>query len=200
MSQRGLTLIEVAAASLVLTVVLGAAAVALSSDSKAASVMMAPAGAELKVNAALERIATELRMAGEIGEDLDRDRELDPGEDANGNGVLDADWNLPDGAVDQPTLSFNRRIDLYDEDGNVTATGIYSRRITYLRQGTDFVREWEVTLPGGGVEVRRAVLARGVTGLRFSRTGQLVTVTVDVAIPAPLGGTRTLSTQVWLRN
>ena len=200
MKQRGVTLIEIAAAAMLMTMILGAAAVALSSDTKAAAVMLAPAGAELKVNAALERIATELRMAGEIGEDLDREREFDPGQDAKGNGVLDADWNLADGASNQPNLSFNRRIDLYDEDGNITATGIYSRRVTYLLQGTDFVREWEVTLPSSVVQVRRAVLARGVTGLSFSRTGQLVTVSVTVTVPAPLNGTRTLATQIWLRN
>jgi hypothetical protein len=92
-------------------------------------------------------------------------------------------------------------MDLKGEGGETIAAGVYSRRVTYRVDGTDLVREWEHETEGG-VETRRTVIARKIGGLRFTRQGLLVTVSLDVLLPkqAYAPGLRTLTTRVWLRN
>jgi hypothetical protein len=136
------------------------------------------------------------------GEDLNQDGTLDAGEDTNENGVLDADWSLEDGAVDQPIVRFNLRTDEYDEWGYRTASGIYSSRVTYLVIDSKLMRESTHSLPTGETETSRIVLARRVSGLRFTREGKVVTVEIDVRLPDSISavGTRTISTSVRLLN
>jgi len=201
-NQRGYSVVEIAFSGLFLTMIIGAAAVAVTRDKEASRIILAPMSPELRVNAVMERLASELRMAGEFGEDLDHDGELDAGEDANENGVLDADWSLADGAVNQPSLSFNRRIDQFDEDGNLLATGIYSRRITYRLDGERLIREWQRSTGPTTVKTERTVLAKGIGGLRFSRTGKVLTFSIDVLLPSDTYkiDRRTSTSQVWMRN
>lgn len=201
MNRRGYTLLEVVIAGTLLAILMGAAAVAVSTDTRTHRVLVAQTGAEMRAQKALDRIVAELRTAGEWGEDRDHDGVLDDGEDTNGNGVLDANWNLPDGINDANTISLNRRIDDMVA-GEIVASGIYSRRITYRLDKTSLVREWDRTGPGGKTRTLVAVMAEGVTGLRFSRKGPLVTVEVDVRVPEDVyvKGKRTYSSRVWLRN
>ena len=145
----------------------------------------------------LERMGAELRMASEWGEDRDKDGELDPGEDTNGNGVLDADWSLADGVCEK-TLSFNRRIDLRDEYGTVIATGLHSRRITYRLVEDKVIRQWQVTKPGGSVATRTAVMARGIKDVQFCRQGPLIQATVEVRLSKEVS--HTFTTRTRLRN
>lgn len=202
MRERGFTLVEMIVASAIFAMVFGAAAAAVARDQQTHRVVSAQFGPELRALSTLDRIATELRMAGEWAEDKDHDGELDPGEDANGNGVLDAAWDLPDGAVNQDHISFNRRVDLRDEEGEIVTAGVYSRRVTYRLDGTDLVREWEHDKADGEIEIRRAVIARKVGALRLTREGILVTVSLDVVLSkqAYAPGLHTLQTRVWLRN
>jgi len=199
---RGFTIVEVSIAALLLALIFTTASSAVWRDTQAHQVLIAPFGAEMRAQSTLENLAAELRMAGEWAEDRDQDHELDPGEDTNLNGSLDAGWNLPDGTIDQPTLTFNRRIDVRDADGNVKLAGVYSRNVTYLLEEDRLIREWELTDPTGVLDVNRAVVARRIAGLRFSRKGQIVFVEIDVAPPSSdaSGRPRTLSTEVWLRH
>jgi type II secretory pathway component PulJ len=200
--QHGFTLVELALAATLLTVILGAVAAAITGDSQTSRVILSHMGPELKGQRALEAIASELRMAGEWGEDLDHDGVWDDGEDANGNGSFDANWNLADGTMNQDNIAFNRRIDEFAEDGTILTTGIYSRPVKYRLDGEALIREWQATKEDGTVEIRKSAIATKVGGLRFSRQGQLVRIELDVLLPENVYKTdrRTVRTMVWLRN
>jgi len=198
----GFTVLEVAVAGAFFAVILGAAAVGIAQDNTTARVILAPLSPELRAQDALHRIASELRMAGEYGEDVNHNGELDEGEDTNDNGVLDSNWNLDDLTTNQGSLAFNRRIDMRDETGAITASGVYSRRVRYFLNDEKLIREWWRTDENGNIVVRRVTMAHGVAGLRFSRTGRLVTISLDALIDnRPYGITRrTVATQITLRN
>ncbi|MGQ0613652.1 MAG: hypothetical protein ACT4PV_07950 [Planctomycetaceae bacterium] len=52
------------------------------------------------------------------------------------------------------------------------------------------------------MEPIRSIVAREGVALRFTRKGQLITVSVDVRMPSLVSttGIRTLTTSIWLRN
>lgn len=202
MKARGFTLVELAVAGAIFALLLGLVAKAILGDRGLARSAVAPVAAELRAQSAMERIAAELRMASPWGEDQDHDGVLDTDEDTNGNGRLDADWDLPDGEMRQKTLSFNRRIDERDVYGNVLSSGIYSRRVTYRHEGDSLVREWDLTDEKGLKRTRRAVVARPVRGVYFSRRGNVVRVELEIeqSTPAAPEGTKVVATHVHLRN
>ena len=179
MSERGFTILEMSIAAAMLSMIFGAAAVAISGDKQTHRALVAQTGAEMRGQLALEKIAAELRLAGEWGEDRNHDGQLDEGEDTNGNGVLDANWSLVDGAKDADVLTFNTRIDDRVE-GETAVSGIYSRKITYRLEEGGLIREWARTDLDEEVEVLRSVVATGLSALRFSRKGSLVTYTSEV--------------------
>jgi prepilin-type N-terminal cleavage/methylation domain-containing protein len=202
-NQRGFTIVELVLASTIFLVLFGAATIALIGDQRAERVLTAQIGPEMRARDALERLAAELRMAGLHGEDRNANGELDDGEDVNGNGRLDADWDLADGAVDKPELTFNRRIDIESPDAGTSASGVYSSPVRYALEDGLLVRFWSRTDPETGEPTTiRHVVAAGISGLRFSRTGELVTVAIDVKLPPKVYKTdkRTITTSVWLRN
>ena len=120
---RAFSIIEVMVSTVLLFALIAASASAIARDTSAHRALTAQLGPELRAQYALERIATELRMAGEFAEDRDEGNDLDDGEDTNGNGVLDSDWNVPDGATNLNRIEFNRRVDLQDDDGCLLKTG-----------------------------------------------------------------------------
>ena len=132
MSRRGFTLVETLISLVLFGIVLGTVASGLARDSNAQDVIMANVGPETKARALLHRISQELRSSSVWGEDLNHNasKTLDVGEDLNGNGVLDADWNLPDGYT-TTDLSFNTRHDLTDSTGTVIASGVFSPKKRY---------------------------------------------------------------------
>jgi Tfp pilus assembly protein PilW len=201
--QRGFTIVEMALGSMILLAIFGAAAVALIGDRRAERVLTAQIGPEMRARDALERLAAELRMAGLRGEDRNDNGELDDGEDINDNGRLDADWSLEDGAADRPELTFNRRIDIENHEEGTCASGVYSSPVRYLLESESLVRIWTRTDPETG-EARetRHVVAAGITALRFTREGTLVTVAMDLKLPPRVYRTekRTITTTIWLRN
>jgi len=199
---RGFLTLELMIASAVFATILGAVASAIATDVSAARVLVAHLGPEVRARTALERIASDLRMASLWGEDRNHDGEMQDGEDTNGNGTLDSCWNLGDGAANQHAITFNRRTDLMDEKGELLASGIYSRDVTYRVDGDRLLREWQRTGSDGKVQNLRTVMATGVLAITFARTGPLVTVQVSVRMPASISrtGVQTLTTQVWLRN
>ncbi len=201
-AQRGFTIVEMVLGSAIFLVMFGAAVVALIGDQRAERVLTAQIGPEMRARDALERLASELRMAGVRGEDRNDNGNLDDGEDVNGNGRLDADWSLPDGTLDQAELTFNRRIDMVNEEGD-GVSGVYSSPVRYVREGETLVRFWSRTDPDSG-ETRevRHVVASGISGLRFSRQGSVVTVALDLRLPPRVYKTdkRTITTSIGLRN
>jgi len=201
--ERGFTIVEMVLASTILIVLFGAAAVAMIGDQRAERVLTAQIGPEMRARDALERLATELRMAGVHGEDRNANGVMDEGEDVNVNGRLDADWNLADGTFNQAELTFNRRIDFENVEEGTSASGVYSSPVRYLLDGQSLVRIWSRTDPDTGeTQEIRHVVASGIVGLRFSRTGDIVTVALDVRLPPRVYKTdkRTISTSIWLRN
>jgi len=202
-AQRGFTIVEMVLGSTIFLVIFGAATVALIGDQRAERVLTAQIGPEMRARDAMERLATELRMAGLRGEDQNDNGELDEGEDVNLNGRLDADWSLEDGAADKPELTFNRRIDLANPEEGTAASGVYSSPVKYLLERESLVRIWTRTDPETGeVQQLRHVVAAGITGLRFSREGTLVTVAMDLRLPPRVykAEKRTIQTSIWLRN
>ena len=94
MRHRGFSIVEIVLAALFLALLIGAATSAIARDHVAHRTIIGQYGPEMRAQHTLERIAAELRMAGEWAEDRDHDGALDDGEDTNENGDLDADWNL----------------------------------------------------------------------------------------------------------
>ena len=202
-AQRGFTIVEMVLGSAIFLVLFGAATIALIGDQRAERVLTAQIGPEMRARDALERLAAELRMAGLRGEDRNDNGELDDGEDVNANGRLDADWNLEDGVLDQAELTFNRRIDFEQPEEGTAASGVYSSPVRYFLDGESLVRIWSRTDPDTGeAQQLRHVVASGISGLRFSRAGTLVTIGLDVRLPPRVYKTdrRTITTSIWLRN
>ena len=204
MSQRekGFSVLEVTFASSLFAVLLGAAVMATTGDRGAARLMSGAVGPELKARQSLERIASELRMASVRGEDRNANGRLDDGEDINGNDNFDSDWDLADGTADQAALTFNRRVDLRDTYGNIDTIGVFSRAVTYQVVDGRLIRLWRATDPKtGAVRVNRTIMADGVTAIRFSRTGTIVTVEIEYPLPAGFSrDTATISTSISLRD
>ena len=201
--ERGFTILEVAVAGALFAVVLGTAVASVSMDTGVQRVLTADLGPEMRANSALERIASELRMASTRGEDRNGNGVMDKGEDINENGYFDADWDLADGAKDRPELTLNRRMDIRFADGDRKASGVYSRSVTFRLEGDRLVRYAHRTnLAGGEDSTFVTVIAQGISGLRFSRDGSLVTVSIDAKLPAKIYKTdrRTFTTRIALRN
>lgn len=202
-SQKGFTVLELTLSAAFFVVLMGAAVTAMIGDTRAAQMLNATVSPEMRSRHALDRIVSDLRMASLLGEDLNGNGYLDKGEDLNENGVLDSNWNLPDGAVDQPTLVFNRRIDLKDVDGNLVAVGIFSRKVAYFVKDERLLRMWEATDFDTGKTVKHVdVLAERIAGVRFSRSGSVVKIHVDYLVRGYDGKmkTGTRGTAVALRN
>lgn len=202
MRSRGFTMVEVLIAGGIFCLLMATVGSALLVDTQTQRVLVAQMGTEQKARTAIERITTEIRMAGVWGEDLNQNGALDPGEDLNGDGEFDADWNLEDGAVPRADLTFNRRVDEVDDLGQTVASGVYSARVTYKLAEDRLIRESIHLSPDGSRTVRSAELAKGVVGLRFSRVDRLVTVALDVRLPKGMqkADRRTLESSVWLTN
>ncbi|MGH7163757.1 MAG: PilW family protein [Planctomycetota bacterium] len=206
MKQRGFTVLELLVSTVIFVILMGSVALAISGDVQTHRVLVAHMGPELRARNAVERIASDLRMSSEWAEDRNQNGQFEAAEeDTNRNGVFDSNWSLghvEPWLVNQPSLTFNRRIDETGAGGELLASGIYSRPVTYRVDGTDLVREWQRTGPDDEVQTLRSVIASGVLAIRFSREGPLVSVDVDVALPAAISrtGRRTLTTRIWLRN
>lgn len=198
---RGVTILELAISVFVLLLLVMISSAALIRDRSTYRTLTEGLGSELRARDALERIASDLRLAGEWGEDANRNAVLDDGEDLNGNGILDAHWNLADGAESQNTVSLNRRMD-ERLDGEIKASGIYSGRISYTLEGDRLIREHVAVRPDGSTHLDRAEIASRISALRFSREGRLIEVGLDLRLPAEVyaPGVRSYTATVWLRN
>jgi type II secretory pathway component PulJ len=198
---RGLTLLELTISVFILLVVILITTSVVVRDRSTYRALTGGMGSELRARHALEQIVSDLRLAGEWGEDANRNSVLDFGEDLNRNFILDAHWNLADGTAGQNTLSLNRRMD-ERLDGELKASGIYSERISYTLVGDRLVRECATTRPDGSIRTDRAEIASRISALEFSRQGRLVEVELELRVPpetyAP--GIRTHRATVWLRN
>ena len=201
MRERGFSLLEILIATGIFVFVVTAATMAVSQDARSLRVLGGHLGPEMKARAALDRVSAELRMASVWGEDRNHNLSLDDGEDTNDNGSMDSDWSLEEGADPVSFITFNRRMDAVDESGNIVGSGIFSDAVTYRLEGDRLIRLWNVRV-GENVVTKRTTLAHGVMDLRFNRTAEIVTISIDVRLPPRIYQTdrRTLSTRVWLRN
>ena len=202
MRERGFTLLEVLIATGIFVFIVTGATMAISQDARALRVIGGHLGPEMKARSALDRVSSELRMASVWGEDRNHNLVLDDGEDTNENGTLDSDWSLEDGGDPASYITFNRRMDAVDESGTVVGSGVYSGAVSYKLEGDRLVRVWNTQVAPGVIVTRRTTLAEGVLALRFKRSAEIVTVSIDVRLPPRIYKTdrRTLSTRVWLRN
>ena len=202
MRERGFTFIEVLIATGIFMVVMAGATMAVSQDAKSLRVIGGHLGPEMKARSALDRVASELRMASVWAEDRNHNQVLDDGEDTNENGTLESHWSLQEGGGPASFITFNKRMDAVDEDGNVVGSGVYSGPVSYRLEGERMVRVWNTQLAPGVVVTRRSTVATGVLALRFERSAEIVTISIDVRLPPRIykSDRRTLSTRVWLRN
>ncbi|MEM8885663.1 MAG: hypothetical protein AAGD14_16480 [Planctomycetota bacterium] len=185
---RGFTVLEVSLAVGILATIVGTTAIGIAADTRVERVLTQGLGPQMTAQDALQRIRAELRVASIAGEDVNGNGTLEPEEDLNDDGRLTADWSLADEVADQPSLTFNRRQDKIDANGEVTALGRVSAPISYRLESNKLVR----TDAG-----EASVIARNVSSLRFSRSGKLVTITIDVGSGPDA---QTLTTRVWVRN
>jgi hypothetical protein len=121
----------------------------------------------------------------------------------NGDFEFDDDWNLLDGVRDLAELTFSLRLGLKETAEDLVAGDLFSQGITYRLDADRLLRIVRRVDPVSGTTVSQThVVAQGVHGLRFSRNGYLITVSIDVALPE---GTyrqsyRTLTETLLLRN
>ena len=200
MSKRGFTLVELAAAIGFFIVLLGGIASALATDTRTARALVVNVSAETSARRAVERLVSELRMADVKGEDLNEDGVLDTDEDTNLNGVLDADWSLADGATNAAAVSFNLTTDEWHSDGTLSASGIMTSRVTWRILNGRLVREQQPI--DASRAVQRSIILDRVSAVRISRSGPIVTVSLDVPVPSDVSryATKTVTAQVRLLN
>ena len=198
---RGYSLLEISMSLVFFGAIAGSAATTLLQDNQAHRALTAHVGPAMRLRSAINRIGVDLRMAGIWGEDSNHDGLMQAREDLNGNGVLDADWSLPDGETHNQ-LAFNSRADLRDEDGTLIATGVYTPKVRYLLVNGNLIRERTRYDNDGNPTKQWAILANGIRSLYFTRQGGVVRVRgeVDVALGGGKTETRALETRVWLRN
>ncbi|MFQ5504283.1 MAG: type II secretion system protein J [Planctomycetota bacterium] len=133
----------------------------------------------------LRRISEELRSSAEHGEDIDGDHVLDPGEDTNGNGNLEDDWQIT-----ASSITFNRRL----PDGTIALP------VTYRLQGNTLERLTVIDITEGP---QITPIATGVADFRVQRVGNRIDVTLDLARSVGQSGpsmTRSLTASTTLRN
>ncbi len=202
-NQRGFSLIEVMVSGTLFALMFGAMTTVMVKDQTAIRVVTAQVGPETKARHTLAQIAAELKMASIQGEDRNQNGELDPYEDVNVNYYFDAAWNLDDGTKDQAEMEFNRRLSVSDSAEDLAEGTTYSAAIAYRIENNRLVRRERRLDPSGSevIEVNQ-VIQDGISGLRFSREGFIVTVSIDVLLPEGAYKTpiRTLSERVLLRN
>lgn len=201
MQMRGYSLMEMSMSLVFFAAIAGSAATSLLQDNHAQRALTAQVGPAMRLRSAIHRIGVDLRMAGIWGEDSNHDGYLQSREDLNGNGILDADWSLPDGETHND-LAFNSRADLRDDDGAVIATGVYSPMIRYLLVDGRVIRERTLYDDEGNATTVRATLADSIRSISFSRKGGVIKVhgEVDVVLGGGKIETTSLETRIWLRN
>ena len=201
--KRGFQLLEVTIAGGLLAVMFGAITGVMVKDQTTTRVLTAQVGPETGARRALRQIVAELKTASIRGEDRNNNNELDPYEDVNENFYFDAVWSLEDGTDDEAGIEFNRRLAVKDSAEDLTQGTTYSTKIAYFIANNRLVRSVSRVDPETSKIVEIAhVLQNNIVGLRFSRRGYVVTVSIDVLLPEGVYRTplRTLTESVLLRN
>ena len=165
MRSRGFTFLEVTLAAAIMTVIAGVGLSMMMTGGKLYAAGSSKMSASTRANGVMERILAELRLASIQAEDVNFNN--DPGdldsEDFNGNGRIEDDWSLADGATAQE-ITFNA----------VRGSGTYSKPIRFFFDGKRVMREFGADTPD------RATMARDVKALTFTRRGRRVTVHIIV--------------------
>ena len=202
MKQNGFTLLELAVSGALFMLLFGGVAAVMAEDTATERTVAAQVGPELKARHAMDQIVRELRSSGiRNAEDVDLESEADG--DADADAAFNLNLNLLDGVTDLAELSFSLRLGLKDTAEDLFAGTLFSQGITYRLEADRLVRiVCRVDPETGATATRTRVVADGVHGLRFSRNGSLITVSLDVALPdgAYRQSYRTLTETVLLRN
>jgi hypothetical protein len=117
----GISAVEIAVGATLGGSMLFAAGMMTKSAGDASNAAFHRNGLMMRSNRVMDRLCSELQMAGFHGEDENRDGLLEPGEDSNLNGVLDSAWSLPDGATAN-FVTFNRVENRYYWSSPITYT------------------------------------------------------------------------------
>jgi len=162
---RAFTLVEIIVASAILTVIAGTGLALVMTGQKSYVSSSNQMQASTRAGAVMERMLSELRMASIRGEDLDEDDDVADltGEDLNGNGRIDDDWNLDSGDT-ASTISFNK----------VERAGLYSDIVTFA------FANGELTRTSGSTSPVTSILATDVTAVTFTRQGPRIIINVVV--------------------
>jgi type II secretory pathway component PulJ len=171
--QAGFSLVELLLAGALVTILLLALTESVQSGQHASRTMNVTVDLTESLRRSVQRLSEELRTATRLGEDANDNAVLDPGEDGNGNGRLDADW-----AVTTQSLTFNRFL----------PNGLVSLPITYRLNGSDLERVATIDTTGNTV---RAPIDRSLSGYTVADDGQTVTITIAITKVDAGGKTQT---------
>jgi hypothetical protein len=158
--EEGVSLLETAmAVSITATVLMAAAAITKTSVASASGIGTA-SGLSVRCSEGANAIAKVLTNAGLLGEDANGNGVMDAGEDTNRNGVFDSNWSLANGTT-AATLTFN----VVDSSFRWSGPNTFSVVGGVLRLTS-------------GSTVRE--ICRNVSALQFSRNGDLIDVTLTL--------------------
>ncbi len=171
----GFTLLEVVMSiSLTATVLLAAGSIAGVSIGSSSGIGTA-AGLSVRVCESADKLARTLQSAGLLGEDANGNGAMDAGEDTNRNGRLDSDWSLADGAS-ASTLTFNV----------MSPTYYWSSPITFSVVNGVLLK----TQDGVSVDI-----CHNVSALTFSRNGDLIDILLTLTANDRTGRSWTASAE-----
>ncbi|GAB4140184.1 MAG: hypothetical protein Fur0037_06650 [Planctomycetota bacterium] len=160
-SQRGYSMVELSIAMVIIPIILAAGIIALRMSSELGTTVVQGSASLQKLQSSLRRIGDELLCSGQLGEDLNDNMLLDPGEDTNNNARLERDW-----LVTANSIRFNR----------VQLDGTWSPPITYALLGDQLVRTW-VTPAGDTVST---TVASSVIAFSVLATDRKINISLSV--------------------
>ncbi len=187
-TKRGFSILEVTLGATIFIVVSGAVMGLAATGQGLYADSQHHQAAAGRANALMDRIFAELRHASIRGEDRPGNDDLDI-EDTNDNGRLDADFSLESGET-ATSIAFNV----------ARGGGLVSDRMEIRFEGK---KVWHIA---GSTNPRRAVLARDVKSLTFTRQGKRIIVNIITSSGVTGGGKNragkrvSLVREVLLRN
>ena len=173
--QSGVSAVEVVVASAIGAIVLTGAAMLLRTSFRDSNAAWVRDSLAIRCADAADQVVRELQIGTLSGEDTNRNRVLNTGEDVNRNGRLDSDWSLPDGTA-ATSITFNSL-----QDGWMWSEGItYSVKDgVLLRRDRGVNREicrnvalFKVTRSGTMVDVDLSLSLRDRNGTVWSETAR----------------------------
>jgi type II secretory pathway component PulJ len=172
--ESGLSLVEVTIAVALTTIVMVAAVMTLRTGNQSSKDLLSDIDAERTIRKVLQQFSTEVRFASRQGEDTNSNNIFDTGEDTNGNGRLEDDWNL---TLSSLTFNVRRSDGGFSLPIQFTLVGDELRRIVQDASGQTSVTviarnvtRFRVKDSGGGISAELRLQAVSKTGAVLTRT------------------------------